>query len=201
MSVKAASASARIASCGTTSTSSPSTRSTRTPSAAILRYGVKSLPSGNSGVCLYGGVGWAVRGAFMCVYRCEDVRSQIARLGAIYQTVERRGGAAWLSPHHRQRDLVNLRFRIAELRQDGEVVFVRYVERFDTDVGGAEERGIALHHVMEQARFLRAGDEKTRRHAGADQVDRIPLLVGFDGEFGLLLEAGRPQMARYHRSR
>ena len=60
MSVKAASDSARKASRGTTSTSSPMTCSIRTPSAAILRYGVSSLPSGNSGVCLYGGVGWAV---------------------------------------------------------------------------------------------------------------------------------------------
>ena len=68
MSVKAASASARIASRGTTSTSSPRTFSTRRPSVAIFRYGVVSLPSGNSGVCLYGGVGWAVRGAFMGRY-------------------------------------------------------------------------------------------------------------------------------------
>jgi hypothetical protein len=52
-------ASARNASRGTTSTSSPITRSTRMPkappaalSAEIFRYGVASLPSGNSGVCL-----------------------------------------------------------------------------------------------------------------------------------------------------
>ena len=41
------------------------------PSAAILRYGVWSLPSGNSGVCLYGGVGWEARGAFISAIPCE----------------------------------------------------------------------------------------------------------------------------------
>src|SRR5579863_8751612 len=71
MSVKAVSASARIASRGTTTTVSPSTVSTRSPSVLIFRYGVKSLPSGNSGVCLYGGVGWAGRGAFMERYLVE----------------------------------------------------------------------------------------------------------------------------------
>ena len=65
MSVKAASASARIASRGTIKTSSPKTFSRRTPSLEIFRYGVSSLPSGNSGVCLYGGVGCSVSGAFM----------------------------------------------------------------------------------------------------------------------------------------
>ena len=52
MSVNAASASTRSASRGTTRTSSSSTRSTRSPSAESFRYGVSSLPSGNSGVCL-----------------------------------------------------------------------------------------------------------------------------------------------------
>ena len=65
MSLNAASDNARSASRGTTSTSSPKTRSTRTLSVAIFRYGVSSLPSGNSGVCLYGGVGWVLTGAFM----------------------------------------------------------------------------------------------------------------------------------------
>jgi hypothetical protein len=97
----------------------------------------------------------------------------------------------WFSAHRRQRKPVNLRLRIAELRQDGEVVLVRSVEHFDTDIRRPKERRIAVHHLVEQAGFLRAGDEKARRHAGADQVDRIPLLIGFDGEPRLLLEAGR----------
>src|SRR5262245_57964460 len=65
MSMNAASASARIASYDTTTTSLPSTVSTRTPSWVIFRYEVASLPSGNSGVWRYVGRGWEVRGTFM----------------------------------------------------------------------------------------------------------------------------------------
>jgi hypothetical protein len=44
------------------------------------------LPSGNSGVCLYGGVGWAVRGAFMGCHRGAEVH--IARSDAILKAIE-----------------------------------------------------------------------------------------------------------------
>src|SRR4029079_11344171 len=62
MSLNAASESARNASRSTTSISLPPIVSTRTPLLATpgtssLRYWVSSLPSGNSGVCLYGGSG------------------------------------------------------------------------------------------------------------------------------------------------
>src|SRR5215468_12202057 len=66
MSVNAASASARSASRSTTTRSWPPTRSTRTPSAVSLRYGAVSAPSGNSGVCLYGG--GTAAGAFMAIF-------------------------------------------------------------------------------------------------------------------------------------